>query len=295
MRRMLLGTTAGLLVGMLAAVPVRAQCPQDVDRLDQQIATLQNAQTEGARASEAELQELRSMHDAARQLAGAGSVEACGNVVRRAMALVQNIHSPQIVRASTFIGRKMANPQGQELGKLADLIFDPVTGRIVYAVLERGGFLGFDQELFAVPWTLVQQTLDGNDLAIALAREKLDAAPRLDDANWPAMADRQWALAVHTYYGVEPYWVTRGPVAVAAPTGGPETVQRLSQEVETLRQQVRELTQHIEQAGTAPEPTAPTVAETPPPVPPDAQSGSTFPPPAGGESEPQPLPAAPVQ
>ena len=56
------------------------------------------------------------------------------------------------VRANKdIIGTKVVNPQNEDLGKIEDLIVDS-SGRISYAVLSFGGFLGLGDKDFAIPF-----------------------------------------------------------------------------------------------------------------------------------------------
>ena len=42
--------------------------------------------------------------------------------------------------------------RGENLGKIEELMLDLETGRVAYAVLSFGGFLGMGEKLFAVPF-----------------------------------------------------------------------------------------------------------------------------------------------
>ena len=56
------------------------------------------------------------------------------------------------VRANKdIIGTKVVNPQHEDLGKIEDLIVDS-SGRVSYAVLSFGGFLGMGDKDFAIPF-----------------------------------------------------------------------------------------------------------------------------------------------
>jgi len=48
----------------------------------------------------------------------------------------------RIQKASDLIGKSVENPRGETLGEVQDLAIDAERGRIVYAVLSFGGFLG---------------------------------------------------------------------------------------------------------------------------------------------------------
>lgn len=57
----------------------------------------------------------------------------------------------------------------------------------------------------------------------SVPKEWLRGAPQLGRSDRPGIADRQWAVAVHTYYGVPPYWMqdaTALPPAAAPDSGG---------------------------------------------------------------------------
>ena len=47
-----------------------------------------------------------------------------------------------LIRGNTFIGADVENPQGQNLGDIKDIVIDRGSGRIAYAVVSFGGFLG---------------------------------------------------------------------------------------------------------------------------------------------------------
>src|SRR5215475_379675 len=58
----------------------------------------------------------------------------------------------KLVKSSTFVGADVENPKGENLGDIKDVVIDRATGRIAYAVVSFGGFMGLGEKLFAVPW-----------------------------------------------------------------------------------------------------------------------------------------------
>ena len=52
----------------------------------------------------------------------------------------------------SIIGSNVVNQQNEDLGKIEDLVIDTSAGRIAYAVLSFGGFLGLGDKYFAIPW-----------------------------------------------------------------------------------------------------------------------------------------------
>jgi hypothetical protein len=108
--------------------------------------------------------------------------------------------------AGTLIGDAVVNASGEDLGKIEAIMLDVQSGRIAYAVLSFGGFLGMGTKLFALPWSAL--TLDASEkhFILNVAKERLKTAPGFDKDQWPSMADVRWATELHGYYKVAPYW-----------------------------------------------------------------------------------------
>jgi len=112
-----------------------------------------------------------------------------------------------VVSASRIIGEAVVNRQDENLGKIHELVFDAHDGRLAYAVLSFGGFMGMGNKLFALPWKAFEFAKTENKLVLNVDKEKLKTAPGFDqDAKWPDFADRTWGSTIYKYYGYEPYW-----------------------------------------------------------------------------------------
>jgi sporulation protein YlmC with PRC-barrel domain len=113
---------------------------------------------------------------------------------------------PNVMNAATLCGDSVVNAAGEDLGKIEAIMLDVTTGRIAYAVLSFGGFLGMGTKLFALPWGAL--TLDATEKRFTLEvnKETLENAEGFDKDNWPSMADSAWATRVHAHYNVTPYW-----------------------------------------------------------------------------------------
>lgn len=108
--------------------------------------------------------------------------------------------------ASTMMGDTVRNPQGDELGTIKEIMLDVDTGRIAYAVLDMGGFLGFGNKLFATPWMALRLDPEHHEFVLDIAKDRLKDAPGFDQDDWPDFSNREWGIEIYTYYGVAPYW-----------------------------------------------------------------------------------------
>jgi sporulation protein YlmC with PRC-barrel domain len=122
-------------------------------------------------------------------------------------AAQQKVEGVNSYRGSKLIGADVENTQGEDLGKIEDIVVDRHDGRMTYAVLSFGSFLGLGGKYFAIPWNaLTVKAGEEDTLILNMDKERLQNAPGFDKNNWPNMADRTWGQEVHTYYGTQPYW-----------------------------------------------------------------------------------------
>ncbi len=110
----------------------------------------------------------------------------------------------QRLTATTIIGDKVENLEGEDLGKIDNLMINVQSGEIDYVVLEFGSFLGLGGKLFAIPFR--QFYLNAEKHAFILNRDKdsFKNMPGFDKDHWLATND-------HAYYqDVDNYWGTTG-------------------------------------------------------------------------------------
>ena len=82
-------------------------------------------------------------------------------------------------RASKMFEREIVNSQGETIGEINDLVIDKQ--KVVYAIIEVGGFLGMGESLIAVPYDSL--TLNDTSDKITLAgatKEELQKLPKFE-------------------------------------------------------------------------------------------------------------------
>jgi sporulation protein YlmC with PRC-barrel domain len=113
---------------------------------------------------------------------------------------------PRLLTASTLKGDRVINRHDETLGHIEEIMLDMVQGRVAYAVMSSGGFLGLGERLFAIPWSALTLDPDRECFVMDASKDHFDNAPGFDKSHWPSMADRTWHEAVHTHYNARPYW-----------------------------------------------------------------------------------------
>lgn len=110
-----------------------------------------------------------------------------------------------VLSASTISGESVKNLEGEELGKIEDLVIDLGSGRVAYAVVSFGGRFMRAGKLFAIPWASLAVDQGDKKMLLNVAREKLEAAEGFDKDHWPDMADPAFQIRTYGYFGIEPW------------------------------------------------------------------------------------------
>ena len=121
-----------------------------------------------------------------------------------ASATAASIRQAARCKASQLIGCAITNSKNESLGEIEDIVLDSRNGRIAYAVVAFGGFLGMGEKYFAMPWRLIQVVQrspeDPPRATLGLEQDSLKSAPGFDKSKWPDMANPTWAKQVDDYY-----------------------------------------------------------------------------------------------
>jgi len=104
-------------------------------------------------------------------------------------------------------GTKVYGTGEEKIGNIERVMIDKVSGKVAYAVLSFGGFLGIGDEHYPVPWAKLtyDETLGG--YRTGLSKDQLEGAPRYrsdEDYDW---ASRDANMGIYNYYGIPPYWI----------------------------------------------------------------------------------------
>ena len=102
--------------------------------------------------------------------------------------------------ATSIIGDAVENPKGESLGEINNLMINVRTGKVEYAVIEFGGFLGVGQKLFAIPFEELRVDEEKEIFVLNRDKDYLKESPGFDPNHWPDTNDHDYFDNVNTYY-----------------------------------------------------------------------------------------------
>ncbi len=105
-----------------------------------------------------------------------------------------------IVKASAIVGVEVKNMARETLGTINEIVIDKAFGKVNYLVLDFGGFLGFGNKFFAMPWHLFTYDKAEDCFLVNLDKERLSDAPGFDKNKWPNFADSNIMAVIEKYY-----------------------------------------------------------------------------------------------
>ncbi|MDY0885520.1 PRC-barrel domain-containing protein [Dongia soli] len=97
------------------------------------------------------------------------------------------------------------NSNGDNLGEVEDLMIDKVSGKVAYAVVSFGGFLGMGAQRRALPWSVLTYDTSREGYVIDAQDDIIRNTPEAQSEE--TYSDREWGTRLHNHYGVPPYWM----------------------------------------------------------------------------------------
>jgi PRC-barrel domain len=99
-----------------------------------------------------------------------------------------------LIESDRVEGTTVYDPQGNNIGSITRMMIEKVSGRVCYAVMSFGGFLGMGSQEHPIPWSKL--TYDTR-----LGGYRTDVT----EPNWD-WSDRNREKQLHDYYGARYYW-----------------------------------------------------------------------------------------
>jgi hypothetical protein len=111
--------------------------------------------------------------------------------------VLEDRRNPSFVASDRVEGTPIYGADGKPIGRIEQLIIDKVTGRVAYAVLSFGGFLGIGSHHYPIPWSLLTFNEKLGGYQVSITEEQLKDAPKF------GLSENQ---KLHDYWNVTYPW-----------------------------------------------------------------------------------------
>ncbi len=114
--------------------------------------------------------------------------------------------SNALIASDRVEGTPVRRSDGEKLGTVERLMIDKVSGKVAYAVMSFGGFLGLGEGHHTIPWQALKYNTELDAYEVNLTDDQLREAPRRTGEGRDPAFERDWEEHVHRYYNATPYW-----------------------------------------------------------------------------------------
>jgi hypothetical protein len=113
-----------------------------------------------------------------------------------------------LIESDRVEGTTVFNLRGEDIGSIKRLMIDKVSGRVAYAVMSFGGFLGIGAEEHAIPWGKLKYDPDLGGYRTDITVDELQHAPTFSRDPAYDWGDRSREEELHRHYRTPYYWGT---------------------------------------------------------------------------------------
>jgi hypothetical protein len=149
----------------------------------------------------------------AKELPRMVTVVSRANSGDHAMNLTQNMRRDvsiqeigNLIGSDKVEGTAVYRSNKDRVGTIERVMIDKHTGKVGYAVMSFGGFLGIGDDYYPIPWSLLTYNENLGGYEVNLTEDQLKGAPKLSTHDDWSYDDRKQETKLLDYYGTLPYW-----------------------------------------------------------------------------------------
>lgn len=106
-----------------------------------------------------------------------------------------------LISSEKVDGTPVFNPAGERLGKIHHFMVGKQDGKVHYAIMSFGGFLGIGSHRYPLPWDALDYEAEQGGYVVDIGEEQLDSAlapsyPEGEEPEW----NGKWQAEIRRYY-----------------------------------------------------------------------------------------------
>ena len=121
-------------------------------------------------------------------------------------AKLDSRESVSLIGSDKAEGTAVYRSNGEKVGTIERVMIDKISGKVAYAVMSFGGFMGIGEDYYPLPWSLLTYNPRLEGYEVNIGEQQLKGAPkysRHDNWDWSDSARNR---KVYDYYGAQWEW-----------------------------------------------------------------------------------------
>jgi hypothetical protein len=109
--------------------------------------------------------------------------------------------TPSLIGSDKVEGTAVYRSNGDKVGTIERVMIDKISGKVAYAVMSFGGFMGIGKDFYPLPWNLLTYNPQLQGYEVDVAEEQLKGAPKYSEHETWDWAEPTRARSVNDYWG----------------------------------------------------------------------------------------------
>jgi hypothetical protein len=119
--------------------------------------------------------------------------------------VVDRAETVSLIGSDKVDGTAVYGADDRKIGSVQRVMIDKISGKVAYAVVSFGGFLGMGEDYYPVPWPNLKYDTRLGGYRVGITEDQLKGAPKYNRNREWDWSDRANDRRVHDYYGT-PIW-----------------------------------------------------------------------------------------
>jgi hypothetical protein len=108
-----------------------------------------------------------------------------------------------LISSDDVHGTDVYGPGDERIGEIDHLMIEKISGKVSYAIMSFGGFMGLAHSHYPIPWAALKYDTALDGYRTGITEQQLRDAPEFSDDEW---GNRDWETRTHKHYGAPLYW-----------------------------------------------------------------------------------------
>ena len=111
-----------------------------------------------------------------------------------------------LIESDRVEGTTVYDRRGNKIGSIKRLMIEKVGGKVAYAVMSFGGFLGLGKEEYTIPWNKLDYDTSLGGYLSDITEQQVQGAPTFYRDPAYEWSDRNRERELHDYWRAPYYW-----------------------------------------------------------------------------------------